>query len=65
MGECVFVNILFNSWFTGLALITAVRAKHIHLIGMFKIVKAKFLHQGKLMNDRQIKNADKHRNLSA
>ena len=46
--------VLCDSWFTCQALITAVRSKHIHLIGMYKIVKAKFLYRGRQMNYRQI-----------
>ncbi|MDN5290667.1 MAG: hypothetical protein PWQ06_906 [Anaerophaga sp.] len=49
--------VLCDSWFTCQALITAVRSKHIHLIGMYKIVKAKFRYRGKLMNYRQINNS--------
>ena len=49
--------VLCDSWFTCQALITAVRSEQIHLIGMYKIVKAKFLYRGKLMNYRQINNS--------
>jgi hypothetical protein len=49
--------VLCDSWFTCQALITAVRSKHIHLIGMYKIVKAKFLYRGRQMNYRQINNS--------
>ena len=49
--------VLCDSWFTCKALITAVRSKHIHLIGMYKIVKAKFLYQGKQMNYREIQSS--------
>ncbi|MBP8945428.1 MAG: transposase [Paludibacteraceae bacterium] len=51
--------VLCDSWFTCQALITAVRSKNVHLIGMYRIVKAKFLYRGKLMNYKQINSSIK------
>ena len=38
--------VLYDSWFTCSDLITAVRQKGSHLIGMYKIVKTKFNYRG-------------------
>ena len=46
--------VLCDSWFTCLDLITAVRQKGSHLIGMYKIVKTKFNYCGKERNYKQI-----------
>jgi len=46
--------VLVDSWFTCEALIKAVIGEGIHLIGMYKIVRTKFLYKGKLLNYAQI-----------
>lgn len=46
--------VLCDSRFTCQALITAVRSKHIHPTGMYKIMKAEFLYRGRQMNYREI-----------
>jgi len=46
--------VLCDSWFTCLELITAVRSKGSHLIGMYKIVKTKFDYLGKKLSYKQI-----------
>ena len=51
--------VLCDSWFTCQALIRVVRSKNVHLIGMYRIVKAKFLYRGKLMNYKQINSSIK------
>jgi hypothetical protein len=51
--------VLVDSWFTCEALIdAALGAKKciVHLIGMYKIVKTKFLYQGKKLTHKQIRN---------
>ena len=50
--------VLVDSWFTCEALIDAVLGvkKHItHLIGMYKIVKTKFICKGKALTHKQIR----------
>ena len=46
--------VLCDSWFTCLELITAVRSKGSHLIGMYKIVTTKFDYLGKKLSYKQI-----------
>lgn len=51
--------VLVDSWFTCEALIEAVlgvKKCMVHLIGMYKIVKTKFLYQGKKLTHKQIRN---------
>ena len=51
--------VLVDSWFTCEALIAAVlgvKKCTVHLIGMYKIVKTKFLYQGKKLTYNQIRN---------
>jgi len=46
--------VLVDSWFTCEALIKAVVGQGIHLIGMYKIAKTKFLYRGKLLSYSEI-----------
>jgi len=46
--------VLCDSWFTCSSLLTAVRGKGSHLIGMYKIVKTKFEYRGKKLSYKQI-----------
>ena len=46
--------VLCDSWFTCSSLLTAVRHKGSHLIGMYKIVKTKFEYRGKKLSYKQI-----------
>jgi hypothetical protein len=46
--------VLVDSWFTCGALIKSVIERGVHLIGMYKIAKTKFLYKGKLLNCTQI-----------
>jgi hypothetical protein len=46
--------VLVDSWFTCEALINAVIVHGIHLIGMYKIAKTKFLYQGKKLSYTEI-----------
>jgi hypothetical protein len=46
--------VLCDSWFTCLELLTAVRQKGSHLIGMYKIVTTKFEYCGKRLSYKQI-----------
>jgi hypothetical protein len=46
--------VLCDSWFTCLELLTAVRQKGSHLIGMYKFVTTKFEYCGKHLNYKQI-----------
>jgi len=46
--------VLCDSWFTCLELITAVREKGSHLIGMYKIVKTKFEYHGRNLSYKEI-----------
>jgi hypothetical protein len=51
--------VLMDSWFTCEALINSVlsvKNQTIHLIGMYKIVKTKFLYQGSMYTHKQIQN---------
>jgi hypothetical protein len=51
--------VLMDSWFTCDDFINAVRSvkkKTVYLIGMYKIVKSKFLYQGKLLTYNEIRN---------
>jgi hypothetical protein len=53
--RCVQVDyVLVDSWFTCEALIRAVVGQGIHLIGMYKIAKTKFLYRGKLLTYSEI-----------
>lgn len=50
--------LLLDSWFTNNAFIDAVRSvkgQTIHLIGMYKMVKTKFLYKGKMLTFREIR----------
>ena len=49
--------VLVDSWFTCEALIRAVVGEGIHLIGMYKIAKAKFLYHGKNLTCSEIRNS--------
>jgi hypothetical protein len=46
--------VLCDSWFTCSSLLTAVRRKGSHLIGMYKMVKTKFEYRGKKLSYKQI-----------
>jgi len=46
--------VLCDSWFTCLDLLTAVRGKGSHLIGMYKIVKTKFEYRGRKLIYKEI-----------
>ena len=46
--------VLCDSWFTCIDLITAVRQKGSHLIGMYKIVKTKFEYRGRKLSYKEI-----------
>ena len=46
--------VLVHSWFTCDALIKAVIRRGIHLIGMYKIAKTKFMYQGKMFSYSEI-----------
>jgi hypothetical protein len=46
--------VLCDSWFTCLSLLTVVRQKGSHLIGMYKIVTTKFEYRGKKLSYKQI-----------
>jgi len=46
--------VLCDSWFTCLDLLTAVRQKGSHLIGMYKFVKTKFDYHGKRLSYKEI-----------
>ena len=46
--------VLCDSWFTCFDLLSVVREKGSHLIGMYKIVKTKFEYQGKKMSYKEI-----------
>ena len=46
--------VLCDSWFTCLDLITAIRQKGSHLIGMYKIIKTKFVYRDKLFTYKEI-----------
>jgi hypothetical protein len=48
--------VLVDSWFTCEALIRAVTGQGIHLIGMYKIAKTKFLYKGSLLTYSEINN---------
>jgi hypothetical protein len=48
--------VLVDSWFTCEALIQAVVSQGIHLIGMYKMAKTKFLYRGKLLTYSEINN---------
>jgi predicted nucleic acid-binding Zn finger protein len=57
VSRCLRVDyVLVDSWFTCDALIKAVVRHGIHLIGMYKIAKAKFQYQGKMANYSEINN---------
>jgi len=49
--------VLVDSWFTCESLIKAVVGEGIHLIGMYKFAKTKFLYRGKLMSYSEINNS--------
>ena len=49
--------VLVDSWFTCEALIRACIGEGIHLIGMYKIAKTKFLYRGKAMTYSEINNS--------
>ena len=48
--------VLVDSWFTCEALINACIAEGVHLIGMYKIAKTKFLYRGKALTYSEINN---------
>jgi len=53
--RCLTIDyVLVDSWFTCDALIKAVISEGIHLIGMYKIAKTKFMYQGKALNYSEI-----------
>jgi predicted nucleic acid-binding Zn finger protein len=55
VSRCLKIDyVLVDSWFTCDALIKAVVRKGLHLIGMYKIAKTKFLYQGKTMSYSEI-----------
>jgi Transposase DDE domain. len=45
---------LVDSWFTCEALIKTVRSEGIHLIGMYKIAKTKFMYHGRMLTHSEI-----------
>jgi hypothetical protein len=53
--RCIKIDyVLVDSWFTCEALIKAVISKGIHLIGMYKIARTKFLYMGKMLTYSEI-----------
>jgi hypothetical protein len=56
--RCIAVDyVLCDSWFTCDSLIRAARECGMHLTGMYKIAKTKFLYHGKLLNFIEIRNS--------
>ncbi|MDR2840271.1 MAG: transposase [Paludibacter sp.] len=55
--------VLCDSWFTCQSLVLAVRSQNVHLIGMYKFVKTKFLYRGKSLTYKEIRNSFNIKNV--